>query len=203
MLVAVVGDTVSWQSARNTGEDWRLSARPTSFRSQLRPEIPMAKEEWRTIVASSLDWEQAHSSLETALRGLAPELRGKRPTAFPHSVWELLEHIRITQHDLLDFVQDPDYEEKLQWPKDYWPRSMAPANEKAWNETIATWRKDRMALERFTTETDIDLTTKIPRGTGQTYLRTILVAIDHASYHLAQIVTVRQLIGAWPPPKAK
>jgi uncharacterized damage-inducible protein DinB len=161
------------------------------------------KEEWRTIVASSLDWEQAHSSLETALRGLAPELRGKRPTGMPHSVWELLEHIRITQRDLLEFVQDPDYEEKLEWPKDYWPRSMAPANEKAWNESIAGWRKDRMALERFTTESDIDLTTKIPRGTGQTYLRTILVAVDHASYHLAQIVTVRQLIGAWPPPKAK
>ena len=165
---------------------------------------PVAKkEEWRTIVASSLDWEQAHSSLETALRGLAPELRGKRPTGMPHSVWELLEHIRITQHDLLEFVQDPSYEEKLEWPKDYWPRSMAPANEKAWNESVAGWRKDRMALERFTTESDIDLTTKIPRGTGQTYLRTVLVAVDHASYHLAQIVTVRQMIGAWPPPKAK
>jgi uncharacterized damage-inducible protein DinB len=60
-----------------------------------------------------------------------------------------------------------------------------------------------MALERFTTESKLDLTTKIPKGTGQTYLRTILVAVDHAAYHLAQIVTVRQLLGAWPPPKAK
>ena len=60
-----------------------------------------------------------------------------------------------------------------------------------------------MALERFTTDTKQDLTAKIPRGTGQTYLRTILVAVDHASYHLAQIVTVRQLLGAWPPPKGK
>jgi uncharacterized damage-inducible protein DinB len=161
------------------------------------------KEEWRAIVASSLNWEQAHTSLENALRGLSNELRGRRPTGFPHSAWELLEHIRITQRDLLDFVQDPAYEEKLQWPKDYWPATAAPPSEKAWNESVAAWRKDRMALERFTTGTDVDLTTRIPHGTGQTYLRTILVAVDHASYHLAQIVTVRQLLGAWPPPKEK
>ncbi len=161
------------------------------------------KEEWRAIVASSLDWEEAHSSLENALRGIPPELRGKRPTGFAHSAWELLEHIRITQRDLLDFVQNPDYEERLQWPKDYWPSSTAPASEKVWNESVAAWRKDRMALERFTTGTDLDLATKIPHGKGQTYLRTILVAVDHASYHLAQIVAVRQLLGAWPPPKGK
>ncbi len=161
------------------------------------------KEEWRAIVASSLDWEQAHSSLENSLKGLAPELRGRRPPGFSHSAWELLEHIRITQHDLLEFVQNPDYEEKLQWPKDYWPPNMAPASDKAWNESLAGWRKDRMALERFTTDGKVDLTSRIPRGTGQTYLRTILVAVDHASYHLAQIVTVRLLLGAWPPPQEK
>jgi len=161
------------------------------------------KEEWRSIVASSLDWEQAHASLESAIKGLTAEQRGKRPAGFPHSVWELLEHIRITQRDLLDFVQNPEYEEKLQWPKDYWPPNSAPASEKAWNETVAAWRKDRMALERFTTGTDIDLTTKIPKGTGQTYLRTVIVAVDHASYHVGQIIAVRQLIGAWPPPKGK
>jgi uncharacterized damage-inducible protein DinB len=161
------------------------------------------KEDWRAIVASSLDWEQAHSSLENVLRGLPSELRGKRPNGFAHSVWELLEHIRITQHDLLDFVQNPDYEERLVWPKDYWPSAVAPSGDKAWNESIAAWRKDRMALERFTTDTKQDLTAKIPRGTGQTYLRTVLVAVDHASYHLAQMVAVRQLLGAWPPPKGK
>jgi len=162
-----------------------------------------SKEDWRAIVASSLNWEQAHSSMENALRGIPPELRGKRPTGFPHSAWELLEHIRITQHDLLDFIQNPEYEEKLKWPEGYWPSSMAPTGDKAWNESVSGWKKDRMALERFTTESKLDLTTKIPKGTGQTYLRTILVAVDHASYHLAQIVTVRQLLGAWPPPKAK
>jgi uncharacterized damage-inducible protein DinB len=161
------------------------------------------KEEWRAIVASSLDWEQAHASLENALRNLTPELRAKKPSGFPHSVWDLLEHIRITQRDLLEFVQDEDYEEKLEWPEDYWPTSGAPASDKEWNDSIATWKKDRQALERFAMEADIDLTTRIPKGTGQTYLRTVLVAADHAAYHVGQIVAVRQLLGAWPPPKGK
>jgi uncharacterized damage-inducible protein DinB len=161
------------------------------------------KEEWRSIVASSLDWEQAHASLESAIKGLTTDQRGKRPAGFPHSVWELLEHIRITQRDLLDFLQNPDYEEKLKWPDDYWPPNQSPASEKAWNETVAAWRKDRMAIERFATGADIDLTTKIPKGTGQTYLRTLLVVMDHSSYHIGQIIAIRQMIGAWPPPKSK
>jgi uncharacterized damage-inducible protein DinB len=80
---------------------------------------------------------------------------------------------------------------------------MAPSGDKEWNGSVAAWKKDRIALERFTTETKTDLTSKIPKGTGQTYLRTILVVVDHAAYHLAQIVTVRQLLGAWPPPREK
>lgn len=161
------------------------------------------QEDWRSIVASSLNWEQAHASLESVLRGFPADLRGRRPTGFAHSAWELLEHIRITQRDLLDFLQNADYEETLEWPKDYWPRSMAPASDKEWNASVSAWKKDRMAIERFTRETNIDLTSRIPKGTGQTYLRTVLVAADHAAYHLAQIVVVRQLLGAWPPPPEK
>lgn len=156
------------------------------------------KENWRAIVASSLDWEQAHTTLEKAVKDLAPALRGQRPPDYPHSVWELLDHIRITQHDLLDFCQNPDYEEKLAWPQDYWPETPAPPTAVAWDKSIADYRRDREALARFTTDSEIDLTTKIPRGTGQTYLRTILVAVDHASYHVGQIVSVRRLLGAWP-----
>jgi uncharacterized damage-inducible protein DinB len=155
-------------------------------------------QDWRTIVATSLDWEQAHSKLENVVKGLAAPLRGQRPAGYPHSVWELLEHIRITQRDLLDFCQNPDYEEKLEWPRDYWPPTPAPPTSAAWDKSIADCRREREALARFTTEAKIDLTGKIPRGTGQTYLRTIIVAVDHASYHVGQIVSVRRLLGAWP-----
>ena len=156
------------------------------------------KEAWRAIVASSLDWEQAHTTLEKAVKDLAQGLRGQRPPGYPHSVWELLDHIRITQHDLLDFCQNPDYEEKLAWPHDYWPATTAPPSADAWDKSIADYQRDRETLARFTTDSGIDLTTKIPHGKGQTYLRTILVAVDHASYHVGQIVSVRRLLGAWP-----
>ena len=154
--------------------------------------------DWRAIVASSLGWEQAHAGLENAAKDLAPALRGKRPDGYPHSPWELVEHIRITQHDLLDFCQNPNYVEKLEWPRDYWPVTPEPPSADAWEKSIAEFKRERDAFARFTTETDLDLTAKIPRGTGQTYLRTILLAVDHASYHIGQMVSVRRLLGAWP-----
>ena len=155
-------------------------------------------QDWRSIIASSLDWEQAHSKLESVVKGLASSLQGVRPAGYPHSAWELLEHIRITQNDLLEFCQNPEYEEKLAWPQDYWPPIPAPPTADAWEKTISDYRRDREAFARFTKESKLDLTEKIPRGTGQTYLRTILVAVDHASYHVGQIVSVRRLLGAWP-----
>ena len=158
----------------------------------------MDRKDWRAIVASSLGWEEGHSSLDSAAKGLAPALRGERPEGYPHSPWELVEHIRITQRDLLDFCRDPEYVEKLEWPRDYWPTSPGPPSPAAWDETIAGYKSDRDAFARFTTETNIDLTAKIPHGKGQTYLRTILLAVDHASYHVGQLVSVRRLLGAWP-----
>jgi len=151
---------------------------------------------WRAIVASSLDWEQAHARLGKAIDGLPAALRGKRPDGTPHSVWELVEHIRLGQFDLLEFCRNPRYHEP-KWPDDYWPGAPTPASETAWTESVAGIRRDREAFEKFITEADVDLTAKIPHGTGQTYLRTILVALDHTSYHVGQIILVRRLLGAW------
>jgi hypothetical protein len=155
------------------------------------------QDEWRRIVAAALDWEQAHAKLDSAIAGLAPELRGIRPTGLPHSCWELLDHIRRTQHDLLEFCRNPQYEEP-KWPDDYWPATPAPSSSSAWDESVAAIHRDGAALAEFTVSDPRDLTAKIPHGTGQTYLRTVLVAIDHASYHVGQIVAVRRLLGAWP-----
>jgi len=154
---------------------------------------------WQKIVASALDWDQAHITLDGALKGLTPEDRGRRPEGYPHSVWQLVEHLRIAQHDLLDFCRNPKYSHDLKWPDDYWPADPAPSNDAAWRTSLKELRADNEAFAKFTSTTRIDLTKKIPHGTGQTYLRTVLVAIDHAAYHLGQIVDVRRLIGSWPP----
>jgi uncharacterized damage-inducible protein DinB len=154
------------------------------------------QDEWAKIVASSLDWEQAHATFENALKDLPADLRGRRPDNFPHSVWELVDHIRATQHDLLEFCRNPAYEE-MKWPDDYWPKSPAPANERAWTESVASVRRDTDEFKQFAVEHASTLGEKIPHGTGQTYLRTIIVAVDHTSYHVGQIVAVRRLLSAW------
>jgi hypothetical protein len=151
----------------------------------------------RTIVARSLDWEEAHATFDAAVANLAPGLRGQRAGNFPHSAWELLEHIRITQEDLADFMERADYHQ-YKWPDEYWPANPAPTSEGAWDDSIAAVRRDRDHLKEIAMRPAIDLTAKIPWGTGQTYLRTILVAVDHTAYHVGQIIAVRKLLGAWP-----
>lgn len=151
---------------------------------------------WRGIVASSLDWEQARASFDAAVKGLTPSLRGRRPRNYPHSAWELLEHIRLAQADLLAFMIDPNYTAP-KWPDDYWPASPAPPSTAAWARSVKAVRSDCRRLQRFTRTAKLDLTKKIPWGNGQTYLRTVLVAIDHMSYHVGQLIAVRILLGAW------
>jgi hypothetical protein len=151
---------------------------------------------WRGIVASSLDWEQARASFDAAVKGLTPSLRGRRPRNYPHSAWELLEHIRLAQADLLAFMIDPNYTAP-KWPDDYWPASAAPPSTAAWARSVKAVRSDCRRLQRFTRTAKLDLTKKIPWGNGQTYLRTVLVAIDHMSYHVGQLIAVRILLDAW------
>ena len=156
-----------------------------------------APESWRAIVASSLDWREAHATFDDAVAGLSAELRGRRPAEFPHSAWELLEHIRMAQADLLAFMQNSSYTAP-KWPDDYWPADSAPPHDRAWDESIAAARRDRKKLKAMVTDPKLDLAANIPWGDGQTYLRTILVAVDHTSYHVGQLIEVRRLLGAWP-----
>lgn len=160
--------------------------------------MPAVNEKWRTIVAQSLGWDQGHATVENAVEKLPAGLRGAVAAGFPHSVWELVDHIRRTQKDLLEFCTNPDYKE-ITWPDDYWPSAHEPPSDDAWAESLRAIRRDRMELEKFTTDSDLDLTTRIPHGSGQTYLRTVLLAVDHSSYHIGQIIAVRRLLGAWPP----
>jgi len=151
----------------------------------------------RAQLAKLLSWEDSHVGFDAAVAGIPEPMRGKRvPGA--HSPWELLEHIRITQHDILDFSRNSDYEE-MQWPKDYWPATPAPPSAAAWDASILQCTRDREALQKLAVDPNVDLTAKIPHGDGQTYMRELVLAADHASYHVGQLVLVRQLLGIWKP----
>ena len=143
-----------------------------------------------------LSWQDAHVGFEKSVEGLAAKLRGKRVEGFPHSPWELVEHLRITQYDILDFCRNPKYEE-MKWPDDYWPKSPEPPTPTAWDESIASFREDRAALEALAMDESIDLFATIPHGSGQTYIRELLLVADHNAYHLGQLVAVRRQLGAW------
>jgi hypothetical protein len=144
-----------------------------------------------------LDWRDAHVEFDAAVDGIGPEHRGKTPAGLPYSPWQLVEHIRITQNDILDFSLNPSYREK-KWPDDYWPSYPAPPSEAAWDESIASYVRDRDAFKRCVRDQKLDLTAKIPHGNGQTYLREALLVADHTAYHVGQIVLVRRLLGIWP-----
>jgi hypothetical protein len=149
----------------------------------------------RELLAKLLAWSDAHVGFDDAVADIPEHLRGTQPSGL-HSPWELIEHLRITQHDILDFCLNPKYEE-MTWPKDYWPASPEPPSGAAWNDSIARFTRDREALQKLAADPTIDLTAKIPHGDGQTYGREIVLAADHTSYHVGQLVLVRQLLGAW------
>ena len=109
----------------------------------------------------------------------------------------MLEHLRITQEDILHFCINPEYQERS-WPDDYWPEAAAPPSPAAWDSSVAGFRRDREALKRLALNTEIDLTAKVPAGTDQTYLRELLLVADHTAYHLGELVVVRRALGAWP-----
>ncbi|MBX6312206.1 MAG: DinB family protein [Isosphaeraceae bacterium] len=143
-----------------------------------------------------LDGGQAHLTFDQAIADLPADLRGAKPTGLPHTPWRLLEHMRIAQWDILRFSIDPNHVSP-EFPRGYWPEGDAPPDEGAWDRSVAAFRADLQALKDLVTHPQTDLFAPIPHGQGQTILREALLAADHNSYHLGQLVTVRRLLGAW------
>jgi uncharacterized damage-inducible protein DinB len=150
----------------------------------------------RAQLAALLDWRDAHADFDTAVDGLPPGLRGRTPKGVPYSPWQLVEHLRRAQHDILDFCRNPAYEE-LTWPDDYWPAEAEPPSAAAWDESLAGFRRDREALGALARDPGSDLFAPISHGSGQTLLRELLLTADHNAYHIGQLVAVRRLLGAW------
>ncbi len=150
----------------------------------------------RDQILAVLRGGNAHAGFDPTVADLAPEHRGVRPEGAPHSAWQLLEHLRIAQRDILEFSRDPKHVSP-KWPEGYWPQDPAPPNGKAWDESIANFRRDNQALQDLVADSKNDLQTPFPWGDGQTLLREALLAADHNAYHLGQLILVRRLLGAW------
>ena len=137
-------------------------------------------------------------SFDDAVADLAPALRGRTPAGLPYSPWQLLEHIRITQHDILDFCRNPNYEE-ITWPDDYWPKSPAPPSEAAWDASV---REDRRGSRRASGSGAGHL--HRPRGhasrtgAGRPICARSCWSLDHTAFHLGELIVARRLLGAWP-----
>ena len=146
-----------------------------------------------------LDWllkgGGAHATFDDAVRGLAPKLRGAKPPNLPHTGWELLEHMRLAQWDILEFCRNPKYK-PMPWPDGYWPKIETPARG-AWEKSVRQFGADLAVMRKMVTSAKTDLHAPIPWGEGQTILREALLAADHNSYHLGQLILVRKALGAW------
>ncbi len=149
----------------------------------------------RQHLASLLQMKGAHLDFKSAVSDFPVALRGAKPRGAPHSAWQLLEHMRIAQQDILDFSRNPQYREK-NFPGDYWPATEAPPSGQAWEESIRQFEKDQKEMQELVADTGHDLLGKIPHGTGQTLLREALLVADHNAYHLGQLVFLRKMLEA-------
>ena len=150
----------------------------------------------RELLGRALAWGDAHATFDDAVADIPADLRGRQPDRVPYSPWQLLEHLRITQRDILEFCVNAEYQE-MKWPDDYWPPSVAPPSAEAWDESIRAFDQDRQALQKLAADTSVDLEASIPHGDGQTYMRELVLVIDHSAYHVGQLVLVRRLLGLW------
>ena len=152
--------------------------------------------ELRAQLQRLLDWEDAHANFDAAVSDVPAAKRGVVPEGLPHSPWQLLEHIRRTQWDILDFCRNPGYVEPKSM-KEYWPDGPVPPTPAAWDESVAAVRRDRQELRKMAADPDVDLFAKVPQGTGQTFLREIVLVADHTAYHVGQLVLTRRVLGTW------
>ncbi len=138
----------------------------------------------------------AHATFDDAVKDLPASLRGKTPSGAEHSAWQLLEHLRIAQWDIVEFSRNASHESPS-WPEGYWPATVAPPDDSAWDKSVRAFRRDQKAMCDLVADPKTDLYAKIPHGTGQTLLREALLVADHNAYHVGQLVLVRRLLGAW------
>jgi uncharacterized damage-inducible protein DinB len=160
--------------------------------------MPMAGDSsLRQQLIALLDGGHAHAPFADAIEGFPPDKIGIRPEGLPHSGWELLEHMRLAQEDILRFSQSAEWKSP-KFPEGYWPKSAAPRTPDQWHRSIESFQRDLEEFRAMLRDPGQDLHREFPWGDGQTLLREALLIADHNAYHLGQLVLVRRLVGAWP-----
>jgi hypothetical protein len=151
----------------------------------------------REQLAALLKGGQAHATFSDAVADFPASRISDRPAGTPYSAWQLVEHIRIALHDLLEFVTNAQYVE-LEWPSEYWPKSAAPEKDKSWDPTVKAIQADLAAFQKLIHSPDSNLYATIPWGkNGETLLREVLLAADHTSYHVGELILLRRVLGKW------
>jgi len=147
----------------------------------------------RKQLVNLLDMKGAHLGFDEAIKGIQPELRGAKAPGAPHTMWQLLEHMRIAQWDILEFSRDASHVSP-KWPEGYWPQGESPQSERAWDGSVAQFRHDLEEMKKLVADEKRDLFARIPHGEGQTLLREALLVADHNSYHLGQLVFLKKAL---------
>lgn len=147
----------------------------------------------RKQLITSISGREAHIDFASAVKDFPPALRGLKPAGAPHTAWQLLEHMRIAQHDILEFSRDPNYKSP-EWPEGYWPESEAPPDPKAWDSSVRALEHDARELHKLIEDSRQDLFKPFPHGDGQNLLREALLVASHNSYHLGQLVFLKKML---------
>jgi hypothetical protein len=149
----------------------------------------------REHVLYVLRGEGAHVTFEDFVADFPTELCGQRVEGLPYTAWQVLEHMRIAQWDILEFSRNPNHVSP-KWPEGYWPPQDQTGTPELWQETISKFRHDLKEMENLVADPSTDLFAKIPHGTGQTIMREALLIVDHNSYHLGALVVISRILKA-------
>jgi len=158
--------------------------------------MPNHDQSLRDHLLELLKGGHAHLTFEKALADLPADLRGRKAPGLPHTIWQLLEHLRLAQWDIVEFSRDANHVSPS-WPEGYWPKTEAPPDAAAWDHCLESFHRDLQAMQDLVADPKTDLYAKLPWGDGQTVLREAMMLADHNAYHLGQIVSVRQALGDW------
>ena len=151
----------------------------------------------RNQILQLLNGRNAHYTFDNAVADFPLEAVNERPPNVPYTPWHLVEHLRIAQWDILEFMRDPDHVSP-EWPKGYWPDPQSTTNAAGWQQSLDRFRADLAAVEAMVKDDSLDITAELPHAPGYTFLREFLLVADHNAYHVGEFAILRQVMGTWP-----